>query len=156
MQEKSAKKCAFPWRRLSEQFPGSQTEHLFLLFSILEAGYGAKISKHDLCNAYKIIPSHPSAWRLHGFSWLSKFFVDTTSIFGSKSAPAHFDCLGFVLALLAATICKIPKKFVHRTLDDPHPTSRLRWSACETISRNKLSEVDSQNKLCEEDSSKGF
>ena len=89
-------------------------------FSILEAGYGAKMSKHDLCNAYKIIPSHPSAWRLHGFSWLSKYFVDTTSIFGSKSAPAHFDCLGFVLALLAATICKIPKKlYIERLMTPP-------------------------------------
>jgi len=31
-------------------------------FSILEAGYGAKMSQHDLCIAYKIIPSHPSTW----------------------------------------------------------------------------------------------
>jgi hypothetical protein len=89
-------------------------------FSILEAGYGAKMLKHDLCNAYKIIPSHPSAWRLHGFSWLSKFFVDSTSIFVSKSAPAHSNCLGLVLALPAATVRKIPKKknFVNRTLYD--------------------------------------
>jgi len=134
-------------------------------FSILEAGYGAKMSKHDLCNAYKIIPSHPSAWRLHGFSWLSKYFVDTTSIFGSKSAPAHFDCLGFVLALLAATICKIPKKFVHRTLDDTPVVSPANSNFCKKFSlayrrickhiNVELADIDPKKEKAFENSTKG-
>jgi hypothetical protein len=86
--------------------------------AVYEAGFNAKISKMDIVSAYKIIPSHPSAWRLHGFRWLNQYFVDTTTIFGSKAAPAHFDCLGFVLVLLACSICKIKKKYVFRTLDD--------------------------------------
>jgi hypothetical protein len=86
--------------------------------AVYKAGYNAKMSKMDIVSAYKIVPSHPSAWRLHSFQWLKKFFVDTTTIFGSKAAPAHFDCIGFVLALLACSISKIEKKCVFRTLDD--------------------------------------
>jgi hypothetical protein len=97
------------------------------------------MSKHDLCNAYKIFPSHPSAWHLHGFSWLSKFFVDSTSIFVSKSAPAHSNCLGLVLALLAATICKIPKTFfVHRTLDDAPEVAPCKLRFCNKKNFNSL------------------
>jgi hypothetical protein len=87
-------------------------------FAVHNAGFNAKISKMDIVSAYKIIPSHPSAWRLHGFKWLEHYFVDTTTIFGSKAAPAHFDCLGFLLALLACSTSKIEKKYVFRTLDD--------------------------------------
>jgi hypothetical protein len=79
-------------------------------FAVHNAGFNAKISKMDIVSAYKIIPSHPSAWRLHGFKWLEHYFVDTTTIFGSKAAPAHFDCLGFLLALLACSTSKIEKK----------------------------------------------
>ncbi len=60
-------------------------------------------------------------WRLHGFQWLKKknlkkikikkeIFVDTTTNLGSKAAPAHFDCIGFVLTLLSSSISKTEKK----------------------------------------------
>jgi len=86
--------------------------------AVYRAGFNAKMSKFDLVNAYKIVSSHPSAWRLHGFSWLNRFFVDLSTIFGSKAAPAHFDCIGFLLVLIAISKSKIPKKYVFRTLDD--------------------------------------
>jgi hypothetical protein len=87
--------------------------------AVYKAGYNAKISKKmDIISTYKIVPSHPSACRLHGFQRLKNFFVDTTTNFGSKAAPAHFNCIGFVLALLACSISKIEKKCVFRTLDD--------------------------------------
>jgi len=87
-------------------------------YSLLDAGFFAKIWKFDLKDAYKNIGTHPCMWKSHGFQWLGKFFVDTTSIFGSKSAPADFDCVAELLANLALSRVKLPKKFFHRTLDD--------------------------------------
>ena len=57
-------------------------------------------------------------WKLHGFKWLGQYFVDTTTIFGSKSAPADFDCVAELVANLALTKCNLPENFFHRTLDD--------------------------------------
>jgi len=87
-------------------------------YSLLDAGLFAKIWKFDLKDAYKNIGTHPCMWKVHGFQWLGKFFVDTTSIFGSKSAPADFDCVAELLANLALAKVKFPKNFFHRTLDD--------------------------------------
>ena len=87
-------------------------------YSLLDAGFFAKIWKYDLKDAYKNIGTHPCMWKLHGFQWLGKFFVDTTSIFGSKSAPADFDCVAELLTNLALSQCKFPQKWLHRTLDD--------------------------------------
>jgi len=87
-------------------------------YSLLDAGLFAKIWKFDLKDAYKNIGTHRCMWKLHGFQWLEKFFVDTTTIFGSKSAPADFDCVAEMIANLALSRCKFPKKFFHRTLDD--------------------------------------
>ena len=87
-------------------------------YSLLDAGFFAKIWKFDLKDAYKNIGTHPCMWKWHGFQWLGKFFVDTTTIFGSKSAPADFDCVAELIANLALSRCKFPKKLFHRTLDD--------------------------------------
>ena len=87
-------------------------------YSLLDAGFLAKIWKFDLKDAYKNIGTHPSMWKLHGFQWLGKFFVDTTTIFGSKTAPADFDCVAEMIANLALAKCKFPRKLFHRTLDD--------------------------------------
>ena len=87
-------------------------------YSLLDAGLFAKMWKFDLKDAYKNIGTHPCMWKLHGFQWLQKFFVDTTTIFGSKSAPADFDCVAEMIANLALARCKFPAKFFHRTLDD--------------------------------------
>jgi hypothetical protein len=56
---------------------------------LLETDFVAKMSKHDLCNAYKIVLAHPSTWRYNDFSWLSKFSIDRKT-FGSKAVPAQF------------------------------------------------------------------
>ena len=87
-------------------------------YSLFEAGLFAKIWKFDLKDAYKNIGTHPCMWKAHGFQWLGRFFVDTTSIFGSKSAPADFDCVAELIANLALSRVKFPRKFFHRTLDD--------------------------------------
>jgi len=86
--------------------------------AIYGAGFNAKLYKFDLVNAYKTIAAHPSAWRLHGFKWLNRYFVDITTIFGSKAAPAHFDCIGLTLVLIAISMSRLPRNNVFRTLDD--------------------------------------
>jgi hypothetical protein len=49
---------------------------------------------------------------------LGKFFQDTTTVFGSKLAPASFDPLPETVVNIVCTIKGIPKKWVHRQLDD--------------------------------------
>ncbi len=82
------------------------------------AGKNATISKQDIRDAYKLIPGAKNQWPLFGFSWLGKFFFDTTTVFGSKSAPANFDCLPETLVNIVGTVEKIPKGIVFRQLDD--------------------------------------
>jgi len=82
------------------------------------AGRGARMSKMDLKDAYKHVPCHPSLWASQGFKWCGRYFVDLTTVFGSKAAPADFDCLGATLGELAKTISRLPANAFHRTLDD--------------------------------------
>jgi hypothetical protein len=86
--------------------------------SILRAGKGALLSKTDIQDAYKLIPNPEAEWKLYGFTWLGKFFVDTTSVFGSKTAPASFDPLPETIVNIVCSIKKVPKQWVHRQLDD--------------------------------------
>ncbi len=86
--------------------------------SILKSGRNALISKTDIQDAYKLIPNPVPEWRYYGFSWLGKFFVDTTTVFGSKIAPASFDPLPETTVNITCSIKKIPKTWVHRQLDD--------------------------------------
>ena len=87
-------------------------------YTILAAGRHCTLSKFDLKDAYKNIPCHPTALRLQGFQWLNKYFIDYTSVFCSKAAPADFDSLGEVITLLAKSISKMPSELIHRILDD--------------------------------------
>jgi len=90
------------------------------LFSqtIFTAGKNSIMTKSDICDAYKIIPGHPSQWKCFGFKWLGRYFYDITTVFGSKSAPANFDCLPETLVNIVCSEEKIPRKWVHRQLDD--------------------------------------
>ena len=49
--------------------------------------------------------------------WDSSFF-DTTLVFGSKCAPANFDCLAETLVNIVCTEENLNKGMVHRKLDD--------------------------------------
>jgi hypothetical protein len=86
--------------------------------TLLKVGRNAKFAKSDLVDAYKLIPIHPSNWKYYGFKWLGKFFVDTTTPFGSNTAPANFDDVGETLTNIVQTICNTPKILIHRQLDD--------------------------------------
>ncbi len=85
---------------------------------LLTAGKGALMAKPDIQDAYKLIPNPKEQWNLYGFSWLGKFFYDTTTVFGSAAAPASFDPLPETAVNLACSLSKVPKKWITRQLDD--------------------------------------
>jgi hypothetical protein len=86
--------------------------------TLFRAGIDAKMYKFDLVDAYKNIPAKTEDFRIQGFSWLNRYFVETKQIFGAKTAVCNFDVLGNTI--LALTLCdtNVPRQFVHRTLDD--------------------------------------
>ena len=86
--------------------------------SLLKAGVGARMSKSDMKNAYKIVPCNMTDLRLQGFQWGGRFFVETTQPFGAKSAVSNYDIVGNTVNVLALSFCKIPRELVHRQLDD--------------------------------------
>jgi hypothetical protein len=86
--------------------------------TLLEAGANSKMYKFDLVDAYKNVPAKLEDFRIQGFSWLGRYFFETKQIFGAKTAVCNFDILGNTILALALCECDIPKKFVHRTLDD--------------------------------------
>jgi len=86
--------------------------------SLVKAGPGAVFAKSDIQDAYKLIPAPVPEWRLYGFKWLGQFFFDTTLVFGSKCAPANFDCLAETLVNIVCTEENLSKGLVHRQLDD--------------------------------------
>ena len=85
---------------------------------IKKFGSEAILSKIDQRNAYKNIPSKRSQWRLVGFYWLGKYFVELRLVFGSGSAPANYDDFsGAFTAMVAADSLTNPE-FLLRQLDD--------------------------------------
>jgi hypothetical protein len=86
--------------------------------ALKSAGYNAKFSKQDIVDAYKLIPCAKNVRQFFYFKWLGKFFADVSTPFGSKTAPANFDCLWETLANIAKTNCKLPESCVLRQLDD--------------------------------------
>ena len=68
---------------------------------IYRKGAGCKISKLDHSAAYKIIPTKPSQWRLQGFTWLGRYYVDKQLVFGSKSAVPNYDSFHDIIVILA-------------------------------------------------------
>jgi hypothetical protein len=86
--------------------------------TLVEAGQDAKMWKFDLVDAYKNVPAKVEDFRIQGFSWLNKYFVETKQIFGAKTAVCNFDILGNTILSLAKCDSDIPSKYVFRTLDD--------------------------------------
>ena len=54
---------------------------------LLKAGRGARFSKFDIQDAYKLIRAKPEDYRLQGFQWLGRYFVETRMSFGGKPSP---------------------------------------------------------------------
>ena len=87
-------------------------------FSIMEAGKGAIMSKHDWSDAYKNVPVRIEDLRLQGFSWLGRYFVELSLVFGSINSVEEFDNLGELVLALACHLSSFPRRYCHRTLDD--------------------------------------
>jgi hypothetical protein len=78
-------------------------------------------------DSYKAVPAAKRDWRLQGFYWLGRYFIELKKVFGSKEAVSAFDRLNHTLVVLAATAAKLPLSFIHRTLDDV-PVVTPAWS----------------------------
>jgi hypothetical protein len=87
-------------------------------YSILECGTGSRLWKFDFQDAYKNVPVPLHDLRLQGFSWLGAFFVELKQMFGVAALVQNFDILGNTIKACVLATCAIPRKFVHRRLDD--------------------------------------
>jgi hypothetical protein len=103
-------------------------------YSICEAGEGAIMSKFDIVAAYKQMPAKLEDYRLQGFRWLNRFFIETKQIFGAITSVANFDQLGRTVLYLTLSKCKIPRKLVHRQLDDVPVVAPAGSGMCEEFS----------------------
>ena len=56
-------------------------------------GKDVVFSKFDIQDAYKLMPAKPEDFRLQGFSWLGKYFIETRQSFGGVPSPCNFDRL---------------------------------------------------------------
>jgi hypothetical protein len=86
--------------------------------TLIKCGQGSTFAKSDIKDACKLIPNPIDQWRLCGLKWLGKTFPYTTTVSGSKVAPASFDCLAETIVNIVCSEKKVPKMFVHRQLDD--------------------------------------
>ena len=86
--------------------------------SLLKSGKDSFMSKFDLQDAYKNVNCEPKDFRLQGFFWLGKFFLENRQIFGAKSSVPNFDILGNTLETVSVRQCEILFDLVHRQLDD--------------------------------------
>jgi hypothetical protein len=87
-------------------------------FAVLAAGPGARMSKFDVKDAYKLIPAKKEDWPAQGFSWLGRYFFETQMVFGGVPSVSNFDRLGKTIVDLTLASTKVSPKFVFRTLDD--------------------------------------
>ena len=78
--------------------------------SVLEAGKGARMTKFDMCNAYKIVPCRTEDLRLQGFEWGGKLFVETRLIFGARTSVSNYDTVGNTVLSLAMAGLDIPRR----------------------------------------------
>ncbi len=87
-------------------------------YKLRETGAKAEMSKFDFCDAYKSIPAKTSDYRLQGFKWLGKYFIETQQTFGGIPSVCNFDREGNTIKTLATIKSKVPKDSVLRILDD--------------------------------------
>jgi hypothetical protein len=86
--------------------------------SIQAAGTGARLTKLDMKDAYKLVLAKPQDYRLQGFEWQGQYFVDTQQAFGATTAAANFDKLASTTLCIVKSEMNAPQLKIHRTLDD--------------------------------------
>ena len=85
---------------------------------LLKAGRGAKFSKFNIQDAYKLIPAKQVDYRLQGFQWLGRYFVETRMSFRGEPSPPNFDGLAETKDLIVCLESGMPRANVTRALDD--------------------------------------
>jgi hypothetical protein len=68
--------------------------------------------------AYKNIPQHPSIWPSQAMFWLGKFFIDISTVCGSRAAPSQFDVFSSTVQFLAEFLSQANPFAILRQLDD--------------------------------------
>ena len=69
-------------------------------------------------DAYKNVPVRHADFRLQGFRWLCKYFLETQLIFGGTTSIPSYDRLGHTTLDVALAESVIDPDCVHRALDD--------------------------------------
>ena len=87
-------------------------------YAVKEAGKNAIFSKSDIKDAYKLVPAKTEDYRLQGFCWLGKYFVETQETFGGKNSVSNFDRLAKTKDLLVCLESGTRRDRVFRVLDD--------------------------------------
>jgi hypothetical protein len=103
--------------------------------TLLNVGEGAIISKMDMRDAFKLIPAKPEDYRLQGFRWLNRYFIDTQQIFGSTPSVSNFDRVAETILDLVLADTGVPKQSVHRTLDDVVCVARPESGWCQKFTK---------------------
>ncbi len=109
-------------------------------FLLVKCGVGAKMSKADLCDAYKLIPVPVSELCIQGFSWLGKYFVENCQIFGASSAPSNFDQFNHTLVDVAVLSSNTSSDLVLKHLDDVLSASPAKSKQCQEFTE-KFAEI---------------
>jgi hypothetical protein len=86
--------------------------------SVLAAGRGARMTKLDMKDAYKLVPAKIKDFKLQGVEWQGRYFIDTQQIFGAATAAANFDILASTVLTIVLSEFDAGQLQVHRTLDD--------------------------------------
>ena len=71
--------------------------------AIKKCGKGALLTKHDISNAFKVIPIRPDQWPYFCVKWDKKFYVFVRLVFGCRSSPCIFDTLSQAICWIAST-----------------------------------------------------
>ena len=108
--------------------------------ALLDAGQDAVFSKFDLQDAYKLVPAKVKDYRLQGFCWLDKYFVETQQGFGGVPSPSNFDRLAKTKDLVVCIESGTPRSQVFRALDDLPCIARASSGIVEKFSQ-KMKEV---------------
>jgi len=108
---------------------------------IRKCGRGAKISKKDICDAYKQIPAPPEEFRLQAIYWLGRYFIEIDQMFGAASSVCNFDVNGNTMSTLSVAVSEVHPQHVFRHLDDSPVVGPASSGICEKF-------TETYEKLC--------
>ena len=96
----------------------AQIQHV--VRTLLLCGKGARLSKHDLAEAFQILAVHPSQWEKQAIKiFNSSYFLCLKMCYGDRQAAHRFSRFHEVLIWnLTAPNCQIPGRQLHMCIDD--------------------------------------